>query len=153
MAWGAAAADLDGDDRLDIILSGWSGPPRVWSNQGEGGFKDTSSDSGLPDRMSFGRSASFGDMDGDGDLDFFSGNLSSEIRYQENLDPGIQSTFEDPAENPFGLGDIGSFNSPAFSDADGDGDLDDDDDGADDDNDDDGDGDDGAGDGTGDYLR
>ena len=67
----------------------------------------------------------FADIDGDGDLDAFIG----ELRRQHALLPQHRQRRPHPpsraaSTNPFGLADVGSVPSPAFADIDGDGDLD-----------------------------
>lgn len=70
-AWGVAAGDIDGDDDLDLVLPGWDAPTQVWTNQGDGSFKDVSDRSGLDRDPVSGRTASLADIDSDGDLDLF----------------------------------------------------------------------------------
>jgi len=70
-AWGAAAGDMDGDGDLDLYLPRERFPDVLWENDGAGHFTDVTSRSGIPETWCGGRSASWGDMDGDGDLDLF----------------------------------------------------------------------------------
>ena len=44
---GASAADIDGDDDLDLILGGFDAPKALLRNQGDGTFVDISAGSGL----------------------------------------------------------------------------------------------------------
>lgn len=69
--WGVGAADIDGDDDLDLVLTGWDGPSKLWLNQGDGTFKDATRSSGLSTDSVHARSASLADIDHDGDLDLF----------------------------------------------------------------------------------
>lgn len=68
-AWGADAADLDGDGALDLFLARNGKPDAVWMGDGAGGFAPA--DVGLAGDACGSRGGSFGDMDGDGDLDLF----------------------------------------------------------------------------------
>jgi hypothetical protein len=67
---------------------------------------------------------SFADLDGDGDLDAFTGNAYGEIIYRQNIGSAVSPAFSGSTANPFGLSMVGSDGVPAFADLDGDGDLD-----------------------------
>ena len=68
---GLAAADVDGDGRPDLYFVNQVGKSGLWKNVGGGAFRDVTDEAGvgLPDRI--GVSASFGDVDNDGDPDLF----------------------------------------------------------------------------------
>ena len=68
---GLAAADVDGDGRPDLYFVNQVGKSGLWKNLGGGAFRDVTDEAGvgLPDRI--GVSASFGDVDNDGDPDLF----------------------------------------------------------------------------------
>ena len=70
-AWGAAAGDIDGDGDLDLYLPRERAPDVLWENDGTGHFTDITAAAGIPQVSCGARSASWGDMDGDGDLDLF----------------------------------------------------------------------------------
>ena len=70
-AWGAAAGDMDGDGDLDLYISRERTPDQLWENDGTGHFTDVTHQAGIPAIACGTRSASWGDMDGDGDLDLF----------------------------------------------------------------------------------
>jgi len=89
---GAAAADLDGDGRQELLVTSWGGL-RLLKNAGDGTFTDVTAASGLrtpgwtdaqgrscPD---WSTSAAFFDADGDGDLDLFVANY---VRWSPECD-------------------------------------------------------------------
>ena len=69
-------------------------------------------------------SPTFIDIDDDGDLDLFTGELYGNIYYYENLGNISNPVFSIAYTNPFGLSNVGNYSSPAFSDVDFDGDYD-----------------------------
>jgi hypothetical protein len=68
---GMAVADVDGDGRHDLYFVNQAGANELWKNEGGGRFRNVTGDAGvaLPGRI--GVSASFGDVDDDGDQDLF----------------------------------------------------------------------------------
>ena len=68
---GIAVADIDNDGLLDLYLATQIGSNALYKNLGDGKFKNITeeSDTGLADRVSV--SASFADIDNDGDADLF----------------------------------------------------------------------------------
>ncbi|HBK24658.1 MAG TPA: VCBS repeat-containing protein, partial [Planktothrix sp. UBA10369] len=62
------------------------------------------------------------DVDGDGDLDAFIGNINGNIKYFQNNNGSF--TEQIGAANPFNGVDVGQLASPRFADVDKDGDLD-----------------------------
>ncbi|MFK7846473.1 MAG: FG-GAP-like repeat-containing protein [Rhodothermales bacterium] len=71
-------------------------------------------------------SPSFGDIDGDGDLDMFSGNEAGTISFFENTGNNTTPSFvqQTGVNNPLDGVDVGDKSSAALVDIDGDGDLD-----------------------------
>ena len=68
---GVAAADVDGDGRVDLYFTSQLGGNELWKNAGGGRFQNITAEAGvaLPDRISV--SASFADIDNDGDQDLY----------------------------------------------------------------------------------
>ena len=68
---GLAVADVDGDGRLDLYFPRQVGGNELWRNLGDGRFENITATAGvgLPGRVSV--SASFADIDNDGDADLF----------------------------------------------------------------------------------
>lgn len=68
---GIAAADVDGDGRVDLYFTSQLGNNELWKNAGGGKFQNITAQAGvaLPDRISV--SASFADIDNDGDQDLY----------------------------------------------------------------------------------
>ncbi len=70
-----SAADINGDQRLDLFLSHWrssffGGGGFLWRNDGAGVFTDISTQAGLDNlQSSWTFAANFSDIDGDADLD------------------------------------------------------------------------------------
>ncbi|MEN6311081.1 MAG: VCBS repeat-containing protein [Acidobacteriota bacterium] len=64
--WGIAAADLDADGDLDIVLGALDGGPLVWLNDGRGGFRGSGQAFGVEMH-----GVAIGDLDRDGDPDLF----------------------------------------------------------------------------------
>jgi enediyne biosynthesis protein E4 len=68
---GIALADVDGDGRLDIYFVSQVGGNQLWRNLGGGKFEDITASAGVavPGKVSV--SASFADIDNDGDADLY----------------------------------------------------------------------------------
>ena len=67
-----AAADVDGDGDLDVLLGMGDSPNRVLLNAGDGTFKTSIE---LPGGNQYTFSIAAADVDGDGDLDVLLGNV------------------------------------------------------------------------------
>ncbi len=72
----AALTDLDGDNDLDLLVVSDFAGIDVYHNDGKGRFTDVT-DRVIDKRHLFGMSATFGDYDGDGRLDFYVAGMSS----------------------------------------------------------------------------
>lgn len=70
---GAAFADLNGDSRLDLVLTACGGPNSVFLNQGQGMFRESALPPGEVTRTGS-TSVALADIDGDGDLDLYVAN-------------------------------------------------------------------------------
>ncbi len=121
-------ADLDGDGDFDVFAGGYDGNLIYYENVGTASAPQFAA----PDIAAFGVSAAsdyylypaFADIDGDGDLDLFTGNYSS-IGFYENTGDAQNPVFGSEQTNPFGLSaDDEEYIFISFADIDGDGDQD-----------------------------
>lgn len=76
VTWG----DYDNDGDQDLYVANDFGKNDLYRNQGDGTFTDVSTETGTHD-FGFGMSASFGDVDNDGDLDLYVSNVHSGQRW------------------------------------------------------------------------
>ncbi|MCA8955656.1 MAG: VCBS repeat-containing protein [Planctomycetes bacterium] len=133
---GAAFADVDGDGDLDLLtVRGWDpvGPPnaarhRLFLNDGKGNFSDVTTSSLPATAFGAGACIAVGDVDGDGDLDFVTGEqhptqYGSSIGAQNRLflNDGRGKFSDATAFMPSGADDTTAIR---LADLDGDGDLD-----------------------------
>lgn len=68
---GVAVADVDGDGLYDLYFSNQVGSNQLWRNTGDGKFEDITDDAGVAVEDAIGVTASFADIDNDGDPDLF----------------------------------------------------------------------------------
>ncbi len=73
MGVGGSAADIDGDTDLDLLVTRFDRPLKLLQNDGVGHFTDVTDAAGLGARSAKWQSSSWGDFDGDGDLDLIVG--------------------------------------------------------------------------------
>ncbi|MEM1050284.1 MAG: FG-GAP-like repeat-containing protein [Pseudomonadota bacterium] len=123
----ASFVDIDNDGDLDAFVGLDNGQVEFFRNTGsatspsftsEGtnpfGFTDVGDDARL----------TFGDADGDGDMDAFVGRIDGLVEYFENTGSATTPTFVSQGTSQFGMTDDGDLVTPTLVDIDGDGDLD-----------------------------
>ena len=83
-AFASAFADLDGDGWPDLAVASDYGMTRIFWNNGDGTFTDGTVEASIgSDRNGMG--STFGDYDGDGDLDWFVSSIFAEYEQCESL--------------------------------------------------------------------
>lgn len=109
---GIVIADVDLDERYDIYFVNQLGSNELWRNLGDGRFGNITESSGtaVPDRISV--TASFADIDNDGDPDLFVTTVGMGNLMFENDGTGV---FKDITESA-GLGYVGHSSSAIFFD-------------------------------------
>lgn len=76
LSTGAVFADINGDRRLDLIVTSMGGPNACFLNMGGGAFKNVTEEAGLSSRLGS-TSIALADADGDGDLDLYITNYGA----------------------------------------------------------------------------
>ena len=115
---GAVSADFDGDGDFDLYVAGYSGPGRLYANDGHGRFTDVSAGSGLRAARCVGAAA--GPIDGDLLPDLVIGGFSGPVEIYRNLGKMHFAAVGRQA----GLGKFRRNEGIALADIDDDGDLD-----------------------------
>ena len=120
-------ADIDNDGDLDLFAGDGEGRIEFFRNTGD--FIEVTFDA--PSTNPFGLSdigsritPTFGDFDGDGDLDIITSERSDGGKYIENTGTATNPSFGTASTNPLGITTFGSSATVAVADLDGDGDLD-----------------------------
>ncbi len=116
-----AWADIDDDGHLDLLVTIWGSPNRLFHNQGNGTFVDIAGSAGVAHGSSASPCGVFCDYDADGDLDLYSCSVDTAdpgrlFRNEGNL------TFTDVSASS-GLAPIRA-GAAIWADLDGDGDFD-----------------------------
>ena len=117
---GVAVADVDGDARLDVYFTTQLGRNELWRNLGDGTFENVTAKAGvgLGNRISV--TASFADVDNDGDADLFVTTVRDGNVLFENDGTGV---FTDVSAEA-GVDHVGHSSGAVFFDFDKDGLLD-----------------------------
>jgi Ca2+-binding RTX toxin-like protein len=127
-------ADIDGDGKLDVVIGNILGETKYYKNTGSANRPSFSEQTGSNNpfnnlKVGYFSAPSMVDIDGDGDLDAFSGEYGEEygsIKYYKNIGSKTSPNFVEQTEanNPFNNKDVPGNSTPTFADLDGDGDLD-----------------------------
>ena len=127
--YAAAAGDLDGDGRSDLVVGSFGPRLAFWRNAGQMPVQDGGNPLELVDsavatitRGSH-TTPALGDLDGDGDLDLVVGRSSGYLTYFRNDGSGAAPRFTLAADDWEGIRP-GRRSAPHLHDLDGDGDLD-----------------------------
>jgi VCBS repeat-containing protein len=124
-------ADLDGDGDLDAVIGERYGILHYFQNTGTATAPAFTEHTGAANPFNgvdvgdFSK-PSFGDLDGDGDLDALVGVPNGTLHYFENTGSAVAPAFTERTgiANPFNGVDVGGYSTPSFADLDVDGDLD-----------------------------
>lgn len=127
--------DIDGDGDLDMFVGSeddYDYNIRYYENVGTASGArfvertDTDNPLGLIGSYVYTANVTFGDIDGDGDLDAFVGEYYGNVLYYKNTGSTTAPAFAEQtgASNPLDGVDVGDYSKPSFVDIDNDGDLD-----------------------------
>src|SRR6185369_2982923 len=117
---GLAVADVDGDGRLDLYFVNQLGGNELWKNLGNGKWKNVTAEAGVGLGDCIAVSATFADIDNDGDPDLYVTRVRGGNVLFENDGKGH---FKDVTKES-GLGYAGHSSAAVFFDFDRDGRLD-----------------------------
>jgi hypothetical protein len=117
---GIAAADVDGDGRTDLYFTSQMGGDELWRNLGNGRFENITARAGVALAGRVAVSASFADIDNDGDQDLYVTTVRMGNALFENDGKG---TFKDISKQA-GVDYVGHSSGAVFLDYDRDGRLD-----------------------------
>jgi len=120
-------ADIDGDGDLDAFVGNNSGNTLFYRNSGTATAPaftlEATNPFGLTNVGAY-AAPTLVDIDNDGDLDAFVGNLDGNTLFYRNSGTATAPAFTLEATNPFGLTNVVYVAVPTLADIDGDGDLD-----------------------------
>lgn len=121
---GAAVADVDGDDDLDLFVTRTNGSNLLFANDGAGTFLEVSAACGLTE-VGHSSGAAFGDIDNDGDADLFVATVAS-YAHRLYINDGAGHFVEDALARGAAIdtGELHIGTTPTFGDFDLDGYLD-----------------------------
>ncbi len=121
---GAAVADVDGDDDLDLFVTRTEGSNLLFANDGAGTFLEVSAAAGLTE-IGHSAGAAFGDIDNDGDADLFVATIGS-YAHRLYINDGTGHFVEDAVARGAAIdtGELHIGTTPTFGDFDLDGYLD-----------------------------
>ncbi|NNF58697.1 MAG: hypothetical protein HKN04_10700 [Rhodothermaceae bacterium] len=137
-AYAPVFADLDNDDDLDLLVGGFNGRMALLRNTGSATAPQYELEDERYQNIDVGQyiRPTFGDLDGDGDLDLLTGEANGRLKVYRNTGTAQNAAFLTEANGApvaadttyraaIGLPeDLGSDSAPALADLDGDGDLD-----------------------------
>ncbi|MBC8152788.1 MAG: VCBS repeat-containing protein [Bacteroidetes bacterium] len=90
----AVWADVDRDNRLDLVVVGEWSPVRIFKNNGNS-FRETTEASGLANTSGWWNTIVADDMDNDGDLDLLVGNLGLNAQLKASPNEPLRGYFKD----------------------------------------------------------
>ena len=120
---GIVAGDYDGDGDLDLYITDWNGPNKLFRNLGAFVFEDVTEAAGVGD-PGHGYGAVFGDYDGDGWLDLYLPNRNGGIDYPNEMFHNLGNGSFEAVGAVLGVDDGGASFQAVFFDYDLDGDVD-----------------------------